>query len=318
MRKRLLKKIALPVALTALAGLMCGYTSVKGTGNPDEWDIDNEQFVYDYADEFTDSEELKLQEMCEDVGKELELDLIIVTATDLGADEEGKYPADSVIDRIEREYVEQFYLQGGYDDGILYLIDLDYDGIYVVRSGLAEVYISDYDNETILDEIWEEFYDYRYYESAEAFIDTVEDIVGDRKNDKDFEKLEEAWNEGGYIYYDEFEAEYGREIDEAYEETFFTKFKNPLISLAVAAVFALIVVLLMCISSNPKMTAGSRTYMKQGSFNVLGRFDNFTHTTTTSHTVNSSSGGSRGGGSRSRSSSSRSGGRSFSGGGRRR
>lgn len=318
MRKGLFKKIALPVVIAAMSGLMSGYTPVEGTGHPDEWDIDNEQFVYDYADVFTGSEEEKLQELCGKVGKELGLDLVVVTATDLGEGTDGAYLSDSAVENIERNYADYFYDYGGYSEsGVLYLLDLDYDGIYVSTTGLGMVYINDYDVEEILDAIWEEYYDYYYYDSALAFVDAVEDIVEPRKDDGDFEELEDKWYDEGYHDYGDFVAVYGSEVDEAFEETFFTRFQNPLFTLAVAAVIALIVVLIMCFSTSPKMTAGSRTYMKQGSFKILGRYDRFTHTTTTSHTVSSSSGGggSRGGRSSSHRSSS---GRSHGGGGRRR
>lgn len=306
MRKNIFKKIALLSAFVMTSMFMSGYTAVEGTGNPDEWDIDSSQFVYDYANVFTSSEESTLQERCEEIGKELGLDIVIVSARDLG----GMH---------ERDYADDFYDYGGYSEsGILYLIDLDHDGIWVSTAGLAMVYIDDYDVETILDEIWVGFEDYDYYKSAKDYIDAVEDIVGERKDDSDFEELEDLWYNGDYHDYDAFAATYSDKIYDAYEENFFTTFKNPLACLGVGALVAFVVVLIMCISSSTKMTAGSKTYLKSGSFHILHRFDRFTHTTTTSHKVNSSSGGS-GGGSRGHSSSHRSSsGRSHGGGGRRR
>ena len=70
-----------------------------------------------------------MQELCEKIGKKLDLDIIILTSSDLGFGDD--YASDSVIDSYERQYAETFYLSGGYGDGILYLLDLDYDGIYV-------------------------------------------------------------------------------------------------------------------------------------------------------------------------------------------
>ncbi len=316
MRKNLFKKMALLSMAVVSALAVTGFTSVSGlsNGNPNDWDIDKNQFVYDYADVFDEDEELELQKRAETLGKKLGLDLIIVSARDLGVNVTSY--TDSQADRYERDYAEGFYLQGGYDDGILCLIDERFEGVYITRSGLAEVYIDDVDHETILDAVFEDFADYDYMDCAESFLDTVEDIVGDRKNDKDFEKLEEAWVEGNYVYYDEFWRDYRDEIIEAYEESVFTMFKNPFVCMGIGAVIALISVLIMCLSSSTKMTAGSKTYMRGGSFNILHRFDRFTHTTTTTRKVQKSSGGS--GGSRGRSSSRRSGGRSFSGGGRRR
>ena len=76
--------------------LMSGYKEAEGDGNPDDWNIDNTQFVYDYADVFTSSEELELQEMCEKTGKELGLDLVIVAAKDLGGMHEMNYEKEGL------------------------------------------------------------------------------------------------------------------------------------------------------------------------------------------------------------------------------
>lgn len=306
MRKNLFKRLALLSCLIMSSALMSGYTPVEGTGHPDEWNTDTSQYVYDYADVFTSEQELKLQERAEQIGKELEMDIVIVSATDLG----GKH---------EETYADDFYDYGGYSEsGALYLIDLDHDAIALSTAGLGMVYIDHVDEDTILDAIWEEYEKYDYYDSAKVFIDTVEDIVGSRKGDADFEKLEKLWYDGGFHDYDDFIAVHSSDVKEAFKETFFTSFQNPLMCMGVGAVVALIAVLIMCFSSSTKMTAGSKTYMRNGSFNILHRFDRFTHTTTTTHKVNSSSGGS-GGGSRGGASSRRSSsGRSHGGGSRRR
>ena len=253
-------------------------------------EIDKEQYVYDYAGVYDEDEEEELQELCEKIGKKLDLDIIILTSSDLGFGDD--YASDSVIDSYERQYAETFYLSGGYGDGILYLLDLDYDGIYVTRSGMAEVYIDDDDNEEILDEIWDDFLDYDYYYAAEDFVDAVNDIVGKRLKDD--------------------------EIVKAHKENLFTGLKNPFTCILIGTVIGIIVVIVALVSSGTHMKAGSRTYMKNGSFRILQRFDRYTHTTTRSYKVESSSGGGSGGISSSHRSSFGGSSRSFSGGGRRR
>ena len=304
MRKNVFKKMALLSSMITVSACMSGYTPVTGDGTPDEWNIDNSQFVYDYADVFSDSEELELQELCETVGKELELDLVVVTSRDLGNKDEVSY-ADDFYDQGRYGY------EGEYGSGVLYLLDLDTSNIYVSTSDLAMVYIDDNGVDKILDEIYADASEKDYYKSAEAFVDAVSDIIKTNKSDSDFEKLVQQWNDGGYDEYDEFEAVYSDEILAAHEVSAFTMFKNPLVCMGIAAVVALIAVLIMCISSSTKMTAGSKTYMKKGSFNILRRFDRFTHTTTVKRQVQSSSGG--GGGTSSHRSS---GGHSHGGGGR--
>lgn len=313
--KRFSIKLRLLIGVMLMAFIFPGYTYEYdkdfGFG-----EIDKEQYVYDYAGVYDEDEEEELQELCEKIGKKLDLDIIILTSSDLGFGDD--YVSDSVIDSYERQYAETFYLSGGFDDGILYLLDLDYDGIYVTRSGMAEVYMDDGDHEKIRDEIWEEFLDYDYFDAAEAFVDEVEDIVAPRLKDKEFIDLKEAWDEGEYVYYDDFLSDYRSEIKEAHKENLFTVFKNPFMCIMVGAVIGLITIIIALVSSETHMKANSRTYMKNGSFRILQRFDRYTHTTTRSYKVESSSGGGSGGLSSSHRSSFGGSSRSFSGGGRRR
>lgn len=315
MMKRFSIKLRLLIGVMLMAFVFPGYTYEYdkdfGFG-----EIDKEQYVYDYAGVYDEDEEEELQELCEKIGKKLDLDIIILTSSDLGFGDD--YVSDSVIDSYERQYAETFYLSGGFDDGILYLLDLDYDGIYVTRSGMAEVYMDDGDHEKIRDEIWEEFLDYDYFDAAEAFVDEVEDIVAPRLKDKEFINLKEAWDEGEYVYYDDFLSDYRSEIKEAHKENLFTVFKNPFMCIMVGAVIGLITIIIALVSSGTHMKANSRTYMKNGSFRILQRFDRYTHTTTRSYKVESSSGGGSGGLSSSHRSSFGGSSRSFSGGGRRR
>ena len=309
-------KIRLILFVLLMALVFPGYT-ISFDEEMDFGEVDKEHFVYDQADVYTASEERKLQKMCEKVGDKLGLDIIIVTTYNLGFDD--NFPSDSTVDWYESQYAEAFYLNGGFDDGILYLLDLDYDGIYVTRSGLAEVYMDDGDHEAILDAIWEDFLDYDYYDAAVSFVDEVEDIVGPRIKDKQFQELKEAWEEGDYEYYSDFYMDYRSSIKEAHKDTMFTPFKSLKNCLLGGAVVGIIAVIIALVSSGSKMTAGSRTYMKSGSFRLLQRFDRYTHTTTHSYKVESNSGGGGGGGfSSSHRSSFGGSSRSFSGGGRRR
>lgn len=302
---KFMKKMWLASASIIAVMMSCGFTHVTGGGNPEDWDFDNTQYVFDYADVFTNEEELELQKACEQAKEKLDMDLVIVSSRDLG-------------DKTDVEYADDFYDYGGYSEsGILYLIDeTGTGGVYFSTCGLAMVYMDDYDIEDLIDAVWDEFVDYDYYGSAEDFISYVEDVIGSRKSQNAFEDLEDAWNEGGYKDYEDFWDDYSDEIYDAYEGNLFTGLQDIALCFVIALVTAGISVLIMCISSSTKVTVNSRTYMENGSFKILHQFDRYTHTTTTSHKVDTSSGG---GGSRGHSSSHRSSsGRSHGGGGRRR
>ena len=318
MRKYSLK-IRLLLFVLLIAFIFPGYT-ITFEEDVDFGKVDKDHFVYDRAGVYSDREEKKLQEKCEKLGEELGLDIIIVTTNNLGFG--NGYASDSTIDMYESKYAEAFYLNGGFDDGILYLLDLDYDGIYVIRSGMAEVYIDNADNEQILDAIWDDFLDYDYYDAALSFIREVDDIVSPRINDEEFRELREAWEDGDYKYYDEFYMDYRTAIRDAHEDTLFTPFRSIGNCILIGGIIGIITVIIILCNSGSKMTVGARSYIKSGSLRLLQRFDRYTHTTTHSYRINTSSGGGggRSGGGFSSSHRSSFGGRSrsFSGGGRRR
>lgn len=308
MRKGLVRRLIIAAAMIATSTGLFGFKPVSGDGNPKDWDIDKEQFVYDYADVFSEDEELKLQELCDNTGKKLGFDFVVVTTRDLGN--------KNYIDYADDFYDEGcFGYEGDYGSGVLYLIDLDEGNIYISTSDLAILYINDNNIESILDEVYEQAHSKYYYKSAKVFVDEVYDIVSEKKKDSDFKKLEQEWFDGKFEEYVDFEEAFSSEIKSANETSIFTSFRNPIVSGLIALVIALISVLIMSISSKTKMTADSRTYLKSGSLKLLQKYDRFTHRTTTSHKVESSSGG---GGSRSGSSHhSSSGGHSHGGGGRK-
>lgn len=304
--KKCFKSIVVGIIATISAMSVCGFTHVSGGGNPEDWEFDNTQYVFDYAEVLTDDEELELQYRCEKLSEKLDMDVVIVSARDRG-------------DKSDVEYADDFYDYGGYkESGILYLIDEDDGGgVYFSTCGLAMVYLDDYDIEDLIDAVWDEFANYDYFGSAEDYLKYVEDVIGDRKKQNAFEKLEDAWYDGGYDDYEDFWYDYEDEIYDAYEGNLFTGLQNIGVCFLIALIVAGVTVLIMCISSSTKVTVNSRTYMEKGSFKMLHQFDRYTHTTTTSHKVDTSSGGS--GGSRGSSSSHRSSsGRSHGGGGRRR
>ena len=302
MRNKIYKRLALLSTFVMTSMLVSGYTPAEGNGNPDDWDIDNTQFVYDYADVFTDEEELKLQELCETTGEELKLDLVVVTTNEAGGKSSELYANDFFDDG-------GYGYEGEYGSGVLFLLDFDNNNMWVSASDMASIYIGSDDFDTILDAIEKKTDKKDYYASAKAFVETVEDIVEDNMSDSEFEDLAKYWNEGNYEEYEDFEAAYSTQIKEAHKDTLFTKLQNPILCMGIGAIVALIAVLIMCFSSGTKMTAGSRTYLRKGSFNILHRFDRFTHTTTVKREVNNPSSGGGGG-------SSSSSGHSHTGGGR--
>ena len=107
--RRFRLKLNLFLCIMLMAVVFSGYTTYIDK-EFDFGEVDNKQYIYDYAGEYSDSEEQKLQKKCEELKEELGLDIILVTTNDLGYND--PYASDSTI-----EYYEMDELQ--------YLIDND-------------------------------------------------------------------------------------------------------------------------------------------------------------------------------------------------
>lgn len=173
-------------------------------------------------------------------------------------------------------------------------------------SGLGIAYIDENTENDILDVLQDDAKAGNYYEAAVHFVKLVNEAATEFRNNDDYKEVLENWYNGEYSTYDDIAA-----MVEPKEPTVFTTFKNPLFTVGVAGVIAIIVVLVMLYQAKTRMTVDSRTYLAQNSLRFPVRNDRFINKTTTSRTIESSSSSS--GGSHSHHSSS---GRSHSGGGR--
>ncbi len=146
------------VFVLLLSVLFCGFTK-------------DDVRVYDQGEFLSDSEEVQLEELIDKVSEEIQMDLVVVTTVDT----EGKEAW---------QYAEWFYYDAGYtfgyeqtDKGVLYLIDMDNREIYVYCSEGAAAEISNKDIDQILDVIFDQAADGRYYISADSFVRKVRSLV---------------------------------------------------------------------------------------------------------------------------------------------
>ncbi len=293
MKKRLLFVL---LSLTMFL-MMCGFR-------------EDESKVFDDGNLLSDEQEQRLQELCIKTAKETELDIVVVTTSDLGFKSAMSY-ADDFYDE------GRFGYEYEYGSGVLFLI-YDYpnstDGeVYISTAGLGILYIDDYDVEDILDAGWDDFaYEYDYCGCFEKMINKTARIVDNFQHLEGVEEVLDDWYAGEYSDYEQFINDYdyvGREPN----------FFGCLIMCGGAAVLvAGIVVLIMNSTYKTKVTVSGGTYFRKNSFKMNSNYDNFIRTDVSRVRIESSSsgggGGSRSGGSSHRSSS----GRSHGGGGRRR
>lgn len=251
---------------------------------------ENENKVFDNADLFSDIEEEELSQMILDTSEEFEMDVIIVTTDDSNGKTAGEY-ADDFYD------THKFGYEAAYGTGVLLLIDMDNREVYISTSGLARVYLDEY-IEDILDEVQPPLTRAEYYESAVNFNDEISRYARKSISDDDNSEVIDAWNSMEKYDTENIENFYEETGFESGEKTLFSYLKNPLISGIISIAVGGIVVLIMSFSAKTKNTVNSRTYLENGSFNLLNRQDRYTHTTTTKRKIesSSSSGGSGGGG----------------------
>lgn len=128
--------------------------------------VDASKKVYDYANLLSDNEEKELFNKIQEFINEYNMDMVIVTINDNNKGSSMAY-ADDFYDYND-------FGIGDKNDGILFLIDMDYRKMWISTTGNA---INIYDS--YIDPILDDCYDYiankEYYECAMSFINSSAD-----------------------------------------------------------------------------------------------------------------------------------------------
>lgn len=258
----------------------------KGSYSVDDSHYDDtEQKIYDNADLFTDSEEIKLQQYLVTTAKELKLDLVIATIDY----NRGK---DTLL------YASDFYDDNGFGyefncgSGVILLIDMDNREVAISTAGVCRVYL-DSETDDMIDDITPYLSDEEYMEAAEYFISRVKELALEAADDSDYDEAFEVWYSSDHSSISAQNDFYDKYIP---QETFFTVFKNPLVDIIIALVIAAVATAVMSSSSKTKTDVNEKTYMIGGHIDLKIRHDMFTHTTTTRRKIQTDSGSHGGGG----------------------
>ncbi|MEA4963364.1 TPM domain-containing protein [Lutispora sp.] len=127
----------------------------------------DKSFAVDMAGAFTAEEKESLEQKAISLGRQYDMDIVIVTTSDA----DGK---------SSRDYADDYFDYNGYGigadrDGILFLIDFDNSEAYISTYGSAIRYLTDERIENILDDVFDKgLSDKRYYDAASAFLDSAE------------------------------------------------------------------------------------------------------------------------------------------------
>ena len=122
--------------------------------------------VFDGAGLFTSEESEELQREAEEISREYDMNILVVTTVDA----EGKNA---------RDYADDYYMNHGYYDngakgGTLYLIDMDNREIYMCNTGDMSRFITDVRREDVLDAGYEQVANGEYHDCiANMMSETV-------------------------------------------------------------------------------------------------------------------------------------------------
>lgn len=234
-----------------------------------------ENYVVDNADLLTSDEESHLTDQILSVREEYELDIVIVTVSDLGG-------------KSVQTYADDYYDENGYGygtdyTGVLLLIAMDTREWYISTCGEAIYALTDYSLDVLGQELVYFLSDGAYYMAFENFVNSIP-------------KYMLAYQQGapmdGYVQPDDYEPEYGDEIV-YYEDS--NAAKNPLIAVVIGLVVAIVVILIMRSNMNTaKPQHSAADYLKKNSYHLNTQRDMFLYSRTskTRRQQNTSGGGS--------------------------
>ncbi len=155
MKKRVFSVIAaLAVSLTVL----CFFAGA---------DVSPRVFVLDYANVISDSDETRVKEEAERVAAKTGLNIVVVSADDIGTPKTDARTVEYADDKYEE-------LCGINTDGILFLINCDTKYDYISTSGSGINYFSDYRIQRVMDAVWDDLVDGNFGDAAYTFVGQVE------------------------------------------------------------------------------------------------------------------------------------------------
>ena len=217
--------------------------------------VNSEQKIYDYADLFSNEEEITLFNKADDFIKESDLDIAIVTI--------DTNPLGNAQDYADDFYDYNNFGTGATHDGLLLLLDMDTREIYISTEGQAILIYDDERINLILDEIYN-YITKDNYKAAEAFINMASKYF----------KLGIPESNTDYVITDEGEYEYLDPVER--EQPSFLSYLNPLSGKhnyllvgGASFIFCLLFILRVNSSQKTVMAATSaENYVKNENWNV--------------------------------------------------
>lgn len=128
--------------------------------------INASEKVYDFAEVLTDAEEELIYKQIEKFVNQTNIDLVIVTIK--------SNPVEST-----KDYAHNFYNYNYFkNDGVLFLIDFDKSGIYMVTNGSAYELFPNSRMQPILKNIYNQILKKNFYGACSMFVNSISGFVG--------------------------------------------------------------------------------------------------------------------------------------------
>lgn len=213
------------------------------------------QYVEDKADLLTDEEEETLDSMCVEYSDMYDLDIAIVTADDM----EGYYFKD---------YASNYYIDAGYTNGFLLLIDMEDRKVFILSAGTGNDWVPDSLLNDFDDNVASYLKSEQYFDGCSVYIEDIVDALDSVGYDEEEEgpyygehNEEELYDDG---YSDDTSSEGGIDVI-----AFFLKI---LISLGCASLITFLLV--KYLGGTDSNTTSSEVY-RTGRAKLLGHRDIF-------------------------------------------
>ena len=258
--------------------------------------VDASEKIYDFADLFSDSEELNLYDEAIDFIEDNQMDMVIVTINENNKTSSQAY-ADDFYDYNDFGVGSNF-------DGLLFLIDMDERMMYISTTGKAISIYTDYRIERMLDDAYNYISNEQYYETASSFINSAYKYAKIGVGNNQLPAVD------GSDYNSDVDYDYIDFIEYMEKET---DSSDTWVIISSIILSTVIIVIAASRHRTVKKATHAREYLINGSFKLTNKTDRFITSNTTKVYVPPASSSSGGGASTHRSSS----GRSHGGGGRK-
>lgn len=215
-------------------------------------------YVIDDADILTDSEEEKLQELCEKASTKAQCDIVIITMNE-GLD--GSYMDSYIRSILESDY--GYSGSGSGCDACAYSVDMTSRADRIVTSGIAKSGISQTDLNSIRYNSEEYLSDSAYYKAFAKYVNTISLTIQN--------------------------GEYTEPLIDRLLDNLTTK-------LIISVVVAGLIIMIMLKNAKAATTTNEMTYAKDHQYKINARNDIFINTTVVKRRIETNHGGPRGGG----------------------